>query len=108
MIAEQIERRGAYNGDDSWMIQDMLVPLTHEEAVERAERFGIPSNQIAKKNNYTCRYWDEDTRLCTVHPNRPTLCRDYPYGKKCGHGCGWGEEETEKMTCNHNVTLGSE
>lgn len=98
----------AGNGADQLMIADMLVPLTDEEADERCERFGIDPNFPAlcaangQKQLYTCKNWDEETKLCTVYEARPDMCATYPYAKTCFHckvegGCtngpGWRKEE---------------
>jgi Fe-S-cluster containining protein len=73
---------------DGLDILAMIVPLTHEEAIERRARFG--GNQLdvdPEAQYYRCVHWDEDTRLCRNYENRPGMCRDYPYGNGCDHGC---------------------
>ncbi|MBM3340130.1 MAG: YkgJ family cysteine cluster protein [Betaproteobacteria bacterium] len=32
-----------------------------------------------------CRFFDSDERRCTIYKARPTVCRDYPHGKRCGY-----------------------
>lgn len=32
-----------------------------------------------------CRFFDQDERRCTVYAARPRVCRQYPYGSKCGY-----------------------
>jgi Fe-S-cluster containining protein len=32
-----------------------------------------------------CRFFDRDTRRCTVYAARPNVCRKYPYGNACGY-----------------------
>lgn len=32
-----------------------------------------------------CRFFDRDERRCTVYEARPSVCRTYPYGTKCGY-----------------------
>lgn len=32
-----------------------------------------------------CRFFDRDTRRCTVYEARPNVCRRYPYGNQCGY-----------------------
>lgn len=34
-------------------------------------------------NRYDCRNLDLKTGLCKDYENRPTMCREYPYGKAC-------------------------
>lgn len=92
-IDENIERDGAYNGNDGRMVSNMLIPLTHDEALARASHFEVGEahrKQIERhpdSNFYTCRHWDEETRLCGVYDHRPDLCSKYPYGNACV-GCG--------------------
>lgn len=64
----------------------MLRPLTHEEATARRERFGV-AKPVGDEQQYRCIYWDEETRLCTIYADRPHVCRDYPHGRGCKHGC---------------------
>jgi len=79
-------------GYDGPQIRDMLVPLTPKEARERHERFS--GKKVAafswkhRGHHFTCKNWDEETRLCKVYETRPQMCRDYPYGQECQHGCG--------------------
>ncbi len=72
----------------------MLVELTADQAVERAERFDVtPPEGFDLRSwaeaapGYTCRHWDEETRLCTVYEDRPQMCREYPYAGRCQHDC---------------------
>ena len=32
-----------------------------------------------------CRFFDTDARRCTIYQARPTVCRQYPNGSKCGY-----------------------
>jgi Fe-S-cluster containining protein len=32
-----------------------------------------------------CRLFDRETRRCSVYAARPSVCRKYPYGNKCGY-----------------------
>lgn len=79
---------------DALFLADMLVPLTTDEALARAERFGVtPPAGIdlvrwaTQSDIYTCRHWDEETKLCGVYEERPMMCRGYPYVGKCQHDC---------------------
>lgn len=99
-IKQRIEDNGDYNGLDGMMIANMLIRLTPAEARERAERFGISAPESTEMQKwtedtplYTCKNWDEDTRLCKVYEVRPKMCADYPYGKPCGHGCGFDNSD---------------
>ena len=72
------------NGD---LLGFMLRPLTFVEVLERDQQFGVERERHRENAYYHCIYWDEDTRLCGAYENRPEMCRAYPYGKKCEHGC---------------------
>jgi Fe-S-cluster containining protein len=79
------EIRGTMRDGDQ--IADMVVPLSLAEANERLERFGADRmyEPDAEGHLYTCRHFDDATRLCTIYEQRPEMCRDYPYA--CGGGC---------------------
>lgn len=76
--------------EDGLDLLAMLVPLTHEEAVERRARFGADQVLVDPDTTYfRCVHWDETTRLCTNYENRPGMCRAYPYsdhGGQCDYG----------------------
>jgi Fe-S-cluster containining protein len=39
--------------------------------------------------NFTCKYWDKETQLCTIYERRPNMCRNFPEkGEECDF-CGW-------------------
>lgn len=107
-IDELVEVEGRYNGADGRMLSDMLVPLTLDEARERAAKFHIedPRTWDEDTSLYTCRHWDEETRLCTVYDHRPGMCSGYPYGKACTH-CGSTEGSSEDHS-RARVELGRE
>lgn len=85
--------------DDQKFIADMLIPLTIEEAKARLERFGLdprPSlddDERWEGRAFTCRHWDEESRLCTVYSQRPKMCRDFPYDKDC-EDCDYKPSQT--------------
>jgi Fe-S-cluster containining protein len=78
---------------DGEVIAEMVIPLTVSEANERLERFG--SGREYRKDSeghvYTCRHFDDESRLCTIYEQRPEMCRDYPYGHDggCEYECGY-------------------
>jgi Fe-S-cluster containining protein len=75
--------------EDGLDILMMIVPLTLEEAANRRARFGVDQAIVDDGGPYyRCIHWDETTRLCTNYDNRPAMCRYYPYGHPCEHGCG--------------------
>jgi len=71
--------------DGPYML-DMLIPLNGVQAREREARFDVLES-APDTERFTCRHWDEGTRLCTAYESRPGMCRDYPQGA-CQHGCG--------------------
>ncbi len=32
-----------------------------------------------------CRFFDTEERRCTIYEARPSVCRDYPNGRRCGY-----------------------
>jgi Fe-S-cluster containining protein len=86
---------------DAAFIRDMRIELTAEQAQERWAKFVGDGRVLPpaepERPWYTCRHWDEDTRLCTVYEQRPMLCRDYPYGRPCSHGCDYQIAEPEVL-----------
>lgn len=84
---------------DDAFLADMLIGLTSEEAQERVERFEVtlPEGYTAAEwgdagSIYTCRHWNEQTRLCGAYGDRPKMCADYPYGRQCQHDCACSEQ----------------
>lgn len=80
---------------DGEQIANMLIPLTPKQARERYEKFAgrkVPRGIFAWKDrghHFTCKNWDEDSRLCKIYETRPQMCKGYPYGQVCQHGCGF-------------------
>lgn len=77
---------------DGKQIADMIIPITNEEAAERMKRFGSPLEPPVPGDEeegklFKCKHWNEDTRLCGIYPDRPLMCRAYPYGRPCEQGC---------------------
>jgi Fe-S-cluster containining protein len=54
----------------------ILSMLRHQGAVPR---HGVVE--------FTCRYFDQDTRRCVAYDRRPGMCREYPESGFCGY-CG--------------------
>ena len=80
-------RDGMRDGDQ---IADMVIPLSLDEANERLARFGSDRQYGPESEGYvyTCRNFDDETRLCTIYDKRPEMCRDYPYANECEFQCG--------------------
>ena len=48
---------------------------------------------------YSCKHFNREKKICTIYEDRPGMCRDYPYGRKCNYAeCTWSEEKAEKKT----------
>lgn len=91
--------RGGVESDPQWdQIKPMLVPLTRRQAVRRYRRLGYGELKRWGKNYnlYTCKNWDEQTRLCGIYETRPNMCRDYPYeGRTCERNCGYSLNQAD-------------
>jgi Fe-S-cluster containining protein len=93
-LRDSLETLRAEDDPESQQIADMVIPLTHRQAVARSRKFGstcvIKATPAGPNSGwYACRNWDEETRLCTIYEDRPSMCRDYPYDRECRHGCGY-------------------
>jgi Fe-S-cluster containining protein len=85
------------NVRDGAFIADMVIPLTRPQALRRWRKFvsidrPLPTIPVIAGNEratFTCRHWDEKTRLCGIYEQRPDMCRRYPYGSPCSHGCSY-------------------
>jgi len=64
--------------------------LTPEEAARKFTRMYDKTERILKHQKDTvygsiCRFFDTDARRCTIYEARPSVCRAYPDGPKCGY-----------------------
>lgn len=63
---------------------------------------GIDESGWVNEWNYTCNYWDKETRLCTAYEKRPLMCSEFPYDGICGV-CGMkgpkAGEEAQLVWC---------
>ena len=73
--------------EDGPQLLDMLMAITHQEAAERLQRVGSPLRPSQDSTYFTCRHFDLESRRCMDYDNRPAMCRNYPYGDPCEHGC---------------------
>jgi Fe-S-cluster containining protein len=62
------------------------------DAETAAERFtkvkgGTPMLRHKKDSVFdtACMFLDQDKRRCTIYEARPTVCRQYPNGNRCGY-----------------------
>lgn len=89
-LPERPEKLPEIAGDEGEQIAAMVIPLTAAEARERYEAFGGTDPEQFPADGtlfFTCRNWDEVTRLCAIYETRPDMCRKFPYGNGCPHGC---------------------
>lgn len=83
------------------------IAVSDHDVERLAKHFGISASAARKRFTYhyealgiseqilrhhkdeiyesVCRFFDRDTRRCTVYEARPHVCRKYPYGKTCGY-----------------------
>lgn len=104
---------------DDLMISEMLVQLTPDEIRERGEKFdlwgrfeSLPVDLPEGTSNwgvfYTCKNWNEATRLCEAYEERPKMCAEYPYTKKCEHACDYRPSDhiiTRRLANEVHVTV---
>lgn len=56
--------------DPEWLfIVNMTVPIHQHDPLYRF--------------TYTCRHFDQPSGNCTIYDDRPEMCRNYPYGRRC-------------------------
>lgn len=73
--------------EDGLDLLDMLIPLTRAQATDRLQAVGSPRATEDGRSYFTCRHFDLAERRCDNYRHRPAMCRNYPYGKPCEHGC---------------------
>lgn len=65
--------------------------LSEDEAREQFSKPGwTPRERVMRHQDdevfgSACRFLDLETRLCTVHEVRPSVCRGHPDGPNCGY-----------------------
>ncbi|HYQ12165.1 MAG TPA: YkgJ family cysteine cluster protein [Solirubrobacterales bacterium] len=81
---------GKHGDEERAQIAEMVIPLTPKEANERNAALGgdAPYRWARDRGRvFTCKHWDEETRLCGIYEDRPDMCRKFPYDKPCCFGC---------------------
>ncbi len=83
------------------------ISVTKRDIARLARHFGLPLAKATERFTYryrsdgvderilrhrkdhvfasVCRFLDRDKRRCTVYEARPTVCRGYPHGSRCGY-----------------------
>ncbi|MEZ5661229.1 MAG: YkgJ family cysteine cluster protein [Burkholderiaceae bacterium] len=64
--------------------------MSFEEAEKKYFRWYTPDERILRHRKdevygSICRFFDTDERRCTIYKARPSVCRQYPNGNKCGY-----------------------
>jgi len=81
-----------------------IIPLTKRDVERLAAHFGLSVTATVKKftiprddEEFTmrrkadehfgkvCRFFDTEARRCTIYEARPSICRRYPTGARCGY-----------------------
>lgn len=89
------QTREPANALENFRVLAMIEPISLVEAIERKERLGNGSTagldgQVDDGMWFTCRHWNEQTRLCEVYDQRPWMCRSYPHYEQ---GCCMGPDD---------------
>lgn len=100
-VADRYAAGESSHPEHDLQLLELLYPLTYDEALERGVKYGITGlfgeglgiGNPPENGYYSCRAWDEETRLCAIYDTRPQMCRGYPYGRGCQHGCGYDVDE---------------
>jgi Fe-S-cluster containining protein len=91
---------------DGEVIAAMVVPLSLAEANDRLERFGTDRmyEDDCEGHVYTCRNFDESTRLCKIYEDRPEMCRAYPASCAggCEFSCGYAADSSVERRSAHS------
>jgi uncharacterized protein len=81
------------------------IPVTKRDIRRLAKRFGVAEEEARQRftkpgstkrervlrhqkdeiYGTACRFLDLETRLCTIHGSRPSVCRGHPTGPNCGY-----------------------
>ncbi|MHB1937045.1 MAG: YkgJ family cysteine cluster protein [Acidobacteriaceae bacterium] len=71
------EHRGATISPDVRHLATHFTRITKEQAVRRNQFLKGTRNKGA--TFYTCDWYDEETKLCLHHDQRPPMCSRYPF-----------------------------
>lgn len=78
--------------EDDRRIAEMLLPI-HPVAVGSIVIGGANvDTNVSAGFVYTCRHFDDSDRNCEAYEARPSMCKTYPNGARCGFAsCSWTE-----------------
>lgn len=67
-----------------WVLND-LTPMSYHEGIAkmphmRGQSMATASGELSMPFFFRCRWFDNETRLCTNYENRPEVCSSYPWG----------------------------
>lgn len=95
---KELINAGNYSANDQ-QIPNMIVPLSYEEYVIKANELRKDGLEIIKKDDYNnnwfrCKNYDAVEKICRIYDTRPDMCRTYPYCR--------GEKGCEYRNCTLN------
>ena len=86
----QAQAEAHERGDKSWLDSKGGKHMKFNPDIEQIANMIIYLDR-GEKNDlylYTCGNLDKETGNCKIYEDRPSMCREYPYGKKCNFkGC---------------------
>jgi hypothetical protein len=95
------EARQGIKHSDAILLSEMMIFLRMDFVPSYNPR-GMKMARGTKNNrvyHFTRKHHDPVTGDCMNYENRPRMCRNYPYGKKCGYsGCAMTEAKCEKQS----------
>lgn len=77
-----VDFKSQYQGDLD-KVADMLIPLGNFVVTPGGDRFRWSDDGDSQW--YTCKHHNRETGDCMNYENRPQLCREHPYGRRCNY-----------------------
>jgi len=70
---------------------------------------GFERTEIGIHARYTCRYYNDDDKICMIYKDRPEMCQNYPYsGMPCTYpGCTLSGKEIHIHNVLQSVRTGN-
>jgi Fe-S-cluster containining protein len=87
-----LERNAKDHPDDKQLQQVAGMVIFIEEELKHHTYPTGDKVVTDRKNWYTCKNFNKETRGCNIYETRPKMCSDYPYGHPCQYkDCAWDE-----------------
>jgi len=65
---------------DQEKMAEFFIPITEEEAIRRNPAISAKHEASTEERFfYECSQYNEDTKLCGAHENRPSVCSGFPW-----------------------------